>query len=122
MSFLGVLLLLVSLPPFSPLPPGTLPTSSLNTASGEVGPHAVDNWAWPVRRVDRRPGLLQTLGLTAFCLPLWLGGLEGWTWMHSHPSGSAWLRWTGTILALIFLPAIFGLLPWHWRWLHLLPC
>src|SRR6202789_2543773 len=60
------------------------------------------------------------LGLAAFLLPLWLGGL-GWIWMHSRPSGSPWLRWTGTLLALLFLPAVFGLLPWHWRWLHLLP-
>src|ERR1039458_8028274 len=27
----------------------------------------------------------------------------------------------GTILALVFLPAVFGLLPWHWRWLHMVP-
>jgi hypothetical protein len=41
--------------------------------------------------------------------------------MHSRPSGSPWLRWTGTVIAVVFLPAVFGLLPWHWRWLHLLP-
>jgi S-DNA-T family DNA segregation ATPase FtsK/SpoIIIE len=41
--------------------------------------------------------------------------------MHSRPSGSPWLRWIGTLFALIFLPAVFGLLPWHWRWFHLLP-
>ena len=27
----------------------------------------------------------------------------------------------GTLLALVFLPAVFGLLPWHWRWLHVVP-
>ena len=27
----------------------------------------------------------------------------------------------GTILALAFVPAVFALLPWHWRWLHTLP-
>jgi len=26
-----------------------------------------------------------------------------------------------TVLALLFLPATFGLLPWHWRWFHALP-
>src|ERR1035438_10408680 len=41
--------------------------------------------------------------------------------MHSRPNGSALLRWTGTLLALAFLPAVFSLLPWHWRWLHVLP-
>ena len=48
------------------------------------------------------------------------GGL-GWTWLHSRPGGSPWLRWTGTLLTLICVPAVFGLMPWHWRWLHLLP-
>ncbi|MGB6158641.1 MAG: DNA translocase FtsK 4TM domain-containing protein, partial [Acidobacteriaceae bacterium] len=64
--------------------------------------------------------MLQTLVLTAFLIPLWLGGL-GWTWMHSRPGGLAWLRWTGTVLALVFVPAVFGLLPWRWLWLHALP-
>ena len=41
--------------------------------------------------------------------------------MRSRPGGLAWLRWIGTILALVFLPAVFALLPWHWRWLHALP-
>jgi S-DNA-T family DNA segregation ATPase FtsK/SpoIIIE len=117
--FLGVLLLLVSLLLFLSIATWHAADPSLNTASAEVGPHAVGNWvglfgAWFSDLA------LQTLGLTAFFLPLWLGGL-GWTWMHSRPSGLPWLRWTGTLLALIFLPAVFGLLPWHWRWLHLLP-
>jgi S-DNA-T family DNA segregation ATPase FtsK/SpoIIIE len=60
------------------------------------------------------------LGLTAFLLPLWLGGI-GYTWMRSRPSGSPLLRWIGTLLALAFLPAVFGLAPWHWKWMHLLP-
>jgi S-DNA-T family DNA segregation ATPase FtsK/SpoIIIE len=117
--FLGLLLLLAALLLFLSLATWRASDPSLNTASGEAGPHAVGNWiglfgAW------LSDLLLQTLGLTAFLMPIWLGGL-GWTWMHSRPSGSAWLRWTGTMLALIFSPAVFGLLPWHWRWLHLLP-
>jgi S-DNA-T family DNA segregation ATPase FtsK/SpoIIIE len=117
--FLGVLLLLVSLLLLLSIATWHASDPSLNTASGEVGPHAVGNWvgvfgAW------LSDLLLQCVGITAFLLPLWLGGL-GWTWMRSRPSGSPWLRWTGTLLALIFLPTVFGLLPWHWRWLHLLP-
>jgi len=117
--FLGVLLLLVSLLLLLSLATWHASDPSLNTASGETGPHAVHNWiglfgAW------LSDLLLQSTGITAFFIPLWLGGL-GWTWMHSRPSGSPWLRWTGTVIALIFLPAVFGLLPWHWRWLHLLP-
>ena len=63
---------------------------------------------------------MQSLGLTAFLLPFWLGGVS-WTWMRSRPGGSPVLRWMGTVLALVFLPAVFGLLPWHWRWLHVVP-
>jgi S-DNA-T family DNA segregation ATPase FtsK/SpoIIIE len=51
---------------------------------------------------------------------LWLGAI-GWTWMRSRPSGSALLRWIGTLLSLAFVPAVFGLMPWHWRWMHMLP-
>ncbi|MGD0629352.1 MAG: DNA translocase FtsK [Terracidiphilus sp.] len=117
--FLGVLLLLVSLLLLLSLATWHASDPSLNTASGEAGPHAVHNWiglfgAW------LSDLLLQSIGITAFFIPLWMGGL-GWTWMHSRPSGSPWLRWTGTLIALIFLPSAFGLLPWHWRWLHLLP-
>jgi S-DNA-T family DNA segregation ATPase FtsK/SpoIIIE len=117
--FLGVLLLLVSLLLLLSLATWHASDPSLNTASGETGPHAVHNWiglfgAW------LSDLLLQSIGITAFFIPLWVGGL-GWTWMHSRPGGSPWLRWTGTLIALVFLPAVFGLLPWQWRWLHLLP-
>ena len=117
--FLGLMLLLVSLLLLLSLATWHATDPSLNTASGEIGPHAVHNWiglfgAW------LGDLLLQSLGFTAFLLPVWLGGL-GWTWLHSRPGGSPWLRWTGTLFALVFLPAVFGLLPWHWRWLHALP-
>jgi S-DNA-T family DNA segregation ATPase FtsK/SpoIIIE len=64
--------------------------------------------------------LLQALGITAFFLPLWLGGL-GWTWMRSRPGGAAWLRWLGSVLALAFVPAVLALLPWHWLWMGKIP-
>ena len=117
--FLGLLLLLVSLLLLLSVATWHAADPSLNTSTGEIGPHAVHNWvgvfgAW------LSDLLLQSIGITAFLIPLWLGGL-GWTWMHSRPSGSPWLRWTGTLLGLIFLPAGLGLLPWHWRWLRLLP-
>jgi S-DNA-T family DNA segregation ATPase FtsK/SpoIIIE len=104
------LLLLLALTTYQPADP------SLNTAAGSAEPH---NWiglfgAW------LSDLLLQSLGFTAFFLPLWLGGL-GWTWMRSRPGGSASVRWTGTILAVVFLPTVFALLPWHWRWLHVVP-
>jgi S-DNA-T family DNA segregation ATPase FtsK/SpoIIIE len=116
---LGLMLILVALLGFLALATYHSADPSWNTSSGAVGAHAVRNWvglfgAW------FGDLLLQTLGVTAFFLPLWLGGL-GWTWMRSRPGGSAWLRWMGTVLALAFFPAVLGLLPWNWRWLHVVP-
>ena len=114
--FLGMVLLLVSILLFLALATYHSSDPSLNTAVDTAIPH---NW---VGLLGAYLGdlLLQALGITAFLLPLWLGGV-GWTWMRSRPGGSPILRWMGTLLALIFLPAVFGLLPWHWRWLHVVP-
>jgi S-DNA-T family DNA segregation ATPase FtsK/SpoIIIE len=117
--FLGLVLLLVSLLLLLSLATYHAADPSLNTAADKAVPHAVQNWiglfgAW------LSDLLLQSLGFAAFFLPLWLGGI-GWTWMHSRPGGSAWLRWTGTVMALVFVPAVLGLLPWHLRWLHVVP-
>ena len=117
--FLGLVLalvsvlLLLSLATYHPADP------SLNTATDPVQPHMVHNWIG-LFGAFLSDLLLQALGFAAFLLPLWLGSL-GWTWMRSRSGGSAWLRWTGCMLALIFVPAVFGLLPWHWRWLHAVP-
>jgi|WetSurMetagenome_2_1015567.scaffolds.fasta_scaffold06727_2 DNA segregation ATPase FtsK/SpoIIIE, S-DNA-T family len=107
---LAALLVLLALATYHPSDP------SWNTASSLVKPQ---NWigligAW------FSDFFLQALGITAFLVPLWLGGL-GWTWMRSRPGGLPWLRWTGTLLALTFVPAIFGLLPWRLLWLGALP-
>jgi S-DNA-T family DNA segregation ATPase FtsK/SpoIIIE len=110
---LASLLLLLSLATYHPTDP------SWSTATGETGAHAARNWiglfgAW------LSDLLLQWIGLTAFMLPVWLGGL-GWTWMRSRAGGSPILRWIGTVLALAFLPTILALTPGHWRWLHVVP-
>jgi len=113
--FLGLLLLLVSLLFFLALATYHPADPSLNTATAQ----AARNWiglfgAW------LSDLLLQSLGFTAFLLPLWLVA-TGWTWMQSRSGGSPLLRWLGTVLAVVFVPAVLALLPWHWRWLHLLP-
>jgi S-DNA-T family DNA segregation ATPase FtsK/SpoIIIE len=92
---------------------------SLNTAADPAAAHAVHNaaglfGAWVSDL------LLQTLGITAFFLPLWLGAI-GVSWMRSSASTPGLLRWTGVLFACAFLPAVFALLPWHWHWLHLIP-
>ncbi len=111
--FLGMVLMLVSLLLFLALASYHSTDPSLNTSTDFATP---SNWTglFGAYFADL---LLQALGLTAFLLPVWLGGV-GWTWMHSRPGGSPILRWMGTLLAVVFLPAVFGLLPWHWRWLH----
>jgi DNA segregation ATPase FtsK/SpoIIIE, S-DNA-T family len=117
--FLGVVLLLVSMLLFLALATYHPSDPSMNTAAAPAAQHAARNWiglfgAW------LSDLLLQTIGITAFLLPAWLGAL-GWGWLRSRPGGSVRLRWVGTLLAVAFVPAVFALLPWHWRWLHLLP-
>jgi S-DNA-T family DNA segregation ATPase FtsK/SpoIIIE len=117
--FLGMVLVLVSLLLFLALATYHATDPSLNTSTDASAMPVVHNWIG-VFGAFISDLLLQSLGLTAFLLPVWLGGV-GWTWMRSRPGGSPILRWMGTILALIFLPAVFGLLPWHWHWLHVIP-
>ena len=117
--FLGLVLLLVSSLLLLALATWHASDPSLNTATDPVPVYVVHNWIGLFGSY-LSDLMLQSLGLTAFLLPLWLGGI-GWTWMRSRPSGSALLRWAGTLLALVFVPAVFGLMPWHWRWMHMLP-
>jgi S-DNA-T family DNA segregation ATPase FtsK/SpoIIIE len=117
--FLGLLLLMVSLLVFLALATWHASDPSLNTAADPTAVHAARNWIG-LLGAYASDLLLQTFGLTAFLLPFCLGGI-GWTWMHSRPGGSPVLRWIGTLFAAAFLPALFGLLPWHWHWLHLVP-
>jgi len=92
---------------------------SLNTSTAVAGPHSVRNLLGPAGAYTSDL-MLQTFGVSAFSFPLWIGGL-GWVWARSRSNGSAWLRWTGVILTLTFLPACFGLIPWRWHWLHAMP-
>jgi S-DNA-T family DNA segregation ATPase FtsK/SpoIIIE len=117
--FLGLMVLLVSLLIFLALATYHASDPSLNTSADPTLPRIIHNWVG-VFGSNLSDLLLQSLGLTAFLIPIWLGTI-GWTWMQSRPSGSALLRWIGTLLSLAFVPAVFGLLPWHWRWLHLVP-
>ena len=64
--------------------------------------------------------LLQWIGFTAFLVPLWMGSLA-WAWVRSRPGTSVVLRAVGAVMALMFVPALFALLPWHWRWAHAVP-
>jgi S-DNA-T family DNA segregation ATPase FtsK/SpoIIIE len=114
--FLGLVLMLFALLLFLALTTYRANDPSLNTATDSA---VARNWIG-LFGAYLSDLILQSLGLTSFLLPLWLGGL-GWEWMHSRSAGSPILRSIGTALSLVFLPAVFGLLPWHWHWLHTLP-
>jgi len=64
--------------------------------------------------------LLQMEGAAAFCVPLLMVAI-GWTWIRSLPLGPWWVKFVGAVLILLFLPALFGLVPGHPRFLHGLP-
>ena len=117
--FLGMVLTLVSILLFLALATYHSTDPSMNTASGVDPAHAIRNWIGLFGSYVS-DALLQAFGITVFLLPLWLGTL-GWNWVLSRPSGSAVLRWMGIALAIIFTPAVFGLLPWHWHWMHAIP-
>ncbi|MGH9604183.1 MAG: DNA translocase FtsK [Terracidiphilus sp.] len=116
---LGLALALVSLLLLMALATYHATDPSLNTATDPGLQHAARNWIG-LFGAYLSDLLLQTFGMTAFLLPLWLGAV-GWTWMRSRSGVSAALRWVGIVLASAFVPAVFGLMPWHWKWLHLIP-
>jgi S-DNA-T family DNA segregation ATPase FtsK/SpoIIIE len=113
---LGIALLLAAALLFLALATYHASDPSLNSTSSITGPHTVRNWIGPAGAY-LSDLLLQVFGITAFAMPLWLGGL-GLTWIRTRNNGAAWLRWTGVILTLAFMPTLFGMLPWHWHWLH----
>jgi S-DNA-T family DNA segregation ATPase FtsK/SpoIIIE len=117
--FFGVVLALISLLFFCALASYHSSDPSWNTSTDMVAPGAIANWIGPFGAFVSDL-LLQWLGFTAFLLPLLMAGMA-WGWMRSRPGNSAFLRTTGTVLALLFVPALFALLPWHWRWGHAIP-
>jgi len=116
--FLGVVLALASLLFLLALATWHATDPSLNT-SVDSASVIVRNWVGPFGAYTSDL-LLQSLGFTAFFLPLWTA-VVAWGWMRSRYAGAAWLRGTGALLSLLFLPTVFALLPWHWHWLHMLP-
>ena len=117
--FFGVVLGLASLLLLLALATYHATDPSLNTSTDPGTPLAFGNWIGPIGAYIGDL-ILQTLGLTAFFLPLWMGAVA-WGWMRSRWAGSGWLRGMGAVLALVFLPAVLGLLPWHLEWMHAVP-
>ena len=105
-------LLLLALASYHPTDP------SFNTVVGTTSVRP-ENWIGVVGAYSSDL-LLQSEGAAAFCLPLLLAAL-GWTWMRSLPAGSPWAKAIGSLLTLLFAPAVFGLLPGHLHFLGGLP-
>ncbi len=117
--FLGVMLALLSLLFLLALASYRTTDPSWNTSVDASAPQTIANWVGPFGAY-LSDVMLQWIGMSAFLLPLWAGGMS-WGWMRSRPGGSSWLRMAGTVLSLLFVPALFALLPWHWHWAHEIP-
>jgi S-DNA-T family DNA segregation ATPase FtsK/SpoIIIE len=111
--FISALLLLLALGSYSPRDP------SLNTSAPPPEVVAPHNWIGIVGAFGA-DFLLQFAGLAAFLLPVFLALLSA-RWFWSRPIDSPRAKATGALLLLAFVPALLGLLPWHWRWLHSVP-
>ncbi len=117
--FLGVVLALASILLLLALATYHTADPSFNTSIDPGTQGMVKNWIGPFGATISDLAL-QTLGLTAFFVPIWMGAVA-WGWTRSRWTGTAWLRVLGMVFALAFVPAAFGLLPWHWQWLHAVP-
>jgi S-DNA-T family DNA segregation ATPase FtsK/SpoIIIE len=104
----AALLLFLALASYSPLDP------SLNTATSANA--STQNWIGPVGAV-LSDGLLQLFGIAIFTVPVMLFVL-GLRWFRSRPTNAAIEKLLGSVVLLLFIPAVMGLVPGHLRWLH----
>jgi DNA segregation ATPase FtsK/SpoIIIE, S-DNA-T family len=109
----SALLLFLALASYSPLDP------SWNSASVLTGSHAARNWIGVVGAYAA-DALLQFFGLGAFLLVIFPAML-GLRWFRSSRVQSPIAKSLGGIWLMMFVPALLALLPWHWRWLHVIP-
>jgi S-DNA-T family DNA segregation ATPase FtsK/SpoIIIE len=108
--FISALLVLLALGSYSPHDP------SLNTAAPPPDVQAPQNWIGMVGAFGADI-LLQIGGLSVFLVPVFLTLLSiRWFWSRKIESPGA--KFSGALMLLVFVPALFGLLPWQWRWLH----
>ncbi len=117
--FLGVVLLLAAILLLLALATYHTADPSLNTSIDPGTQGTVKNWIGPFG-ATMSDLTLQTLGLTVFFVPLWMGAVA-WGWVRSRWTGAGWLRGLGMVCVLAFVPAVFGLLPWHLQWMHAVP-
>jgi S-DNA-T family DNA segregation ATPase FtsK/SpoIIIE len=105
-------LLFLALISYTPLDP------SWNSASSVRG-HAASNWIGIVGAFGADLAM-QAFGLGAFLLPLF-PFLLGMRWFRSRKVQSPIAKALGSLWLLLFVPALLGLVPGHFRWLHVIP-
>ena len=109
----SALLLFLALASYSPLDP------SWNSASVLTGSHAARNWIGVVGAFAADL-VLQFFGIGAFLLPLF-PALLGARWFRSRKIQSPMAKSLGGIWLVMFVPALFALLPGQLRWMHVIP-
>jgi S-DNA-T family DNA segregation ATPase FtsK/SpoIIIE len=109
----AAILLSLALVSYSPLDP------SLNSASSLTGARAARNWIG-IFGALLSDVVLQCFGLGAFLLPLY-PALLGSRWFRSRRVQAPLAKVLGAAWLLLFVPAMLALLPWHLRWLHVVP-
>jgi S-DNA-T family DNA segregation ATPase FtsK/SpoIIIE len=97
----AALLLFLALASYSPLDP------SLNTATSANA--STQNWIGPVGAV-LSDALLQLFGIAIFTVPVMLFVL-GLRWFRSRPTNAAIEKLLGSVVLLLFIPAVMGLVP-----------
>jgi S-DNA-T family DNA segregation ATPase FtsK/SpoIIIE len=111
--FVLACLLFLALASYSPLDP------SLNTAAAVSARHPAHNWVGVVGAL-LSDLLLQMGGVAVFLFPVFTG-LLGWRWFRSLKIEAAAAKAMGAAVLFLFVSALFGLLPWRWRWLRVIP-
>jgi DNA segregation ATPase FtsK/SpoIIIE, S-DNA-T family len=108
--FASAVLLLLALVSYSPL------DNSWNTAATSPDSSPARNWIGVVGAMTSDL-LLQGAGVTIFLLPVMIGMLAA-RWYKSRPVDSPIAKCVGGFALMLFIPALFALLPWHLRFRH----
>ena len=104
-------LLFLALASYSPLDP-SINTAARNTTN-------VHNWIGMVG-ANFADLMLQLEGMPVFLIPVLIAVL-GARWFRSRKIESPVAKTLGGMALLLFIPALFGLLPWHLHWLRAVP-
>ena len=113
LMFVSAVLLFLALASYSPLDP------SLNTAATPGVSHPAKNWIGLFGAL-LSDLWLQYMGIAVFFVPLGMVWTAG-RWFKSREVASPGAKAIGAVTLMIFFPALLGLLPWHWRWMHAVP-